>query len=124
MNYYKTWKILGLIGLLLILFMSLKPQQDGPVWIEHLDKFLHFSTYSIASFYYHQLYKNNNSLKLSFGLLIYSAMIEILQYFSRTRSAEFADLVANLSGILLGQWISWKCPNVLVGMDNKIKNLK
>jgi len=39
------------------------------------------------------------------GLLAYGALIEILQSFTPTRSAEWLDLFADGLGILLGWWL-------------------
>jgi VanZ family protein len=42
-----------------------------------------------------------------FGLLAYGALIEILQSFTPTRSAEWLDLLADCFGILLGWVLVW-----------------
>lgn len=116
LKYFKIWKILGAKGLILILLASVWPQYGDPPEVEHLDKVLHFLVYLIASFYFHQVFDNKKGLKTTIYLFIYSAFIEVLQGLTKTRSAEYLDLVANLTGILVGQLLSTKA-SVLKKID-------
>lgn len=46
-------------------------------------------------------------ITLLFGLLAYAALIEVLQSFTPTRSAEWLDLLADCFGIFLGWVLVW-----------------
>lgn len=46
-------------------------------------------------------------LRLLVALLAYGALIEVLQSFTPTRRAEWADLLADALGLLLGWAIAW-----------------
>jgi VanZ family protein len=41
------------------------------------------------------------------GLLAYGGLIEVLQSFTPDRSAEWADLLADVMGLLLGEMLGW-----------------
>ncbi len=118
LKYLKIWKVLGAKGLVLILIASLWPQAGEPISIEHLDKYLHFLTYAIASFYFHQILQNNKTIKIISYLFLYSAFIEGLQGMTESRYFEVADLFANLFGIFFGFYISKK-----IKLIKKIDNL-
>lgn len=118
-KFYKTWKVLGLIGLVLILIASILPQSGELPNIQHLDKILHLSVYMIASFYFHQLFKNNYFFKVSIYLFLYSGLIELLQGLTESRSAEWQDLVANGIGLIIGYALSRKV-KLLIRIDKFI----
>lgn len=106
LKFIKLWRMFGFIGLFLILLASLAPQRGEAPSIENLDKALHFIVYAIASWYLHQTSQNRLPVKLSFSLFCYSALIEVLQYLTETRSAQWLDLAANLLGIASGLFFS------------------
>lgn len=103
----KLWNFLGVLGLLAIMVASIWPQAPGPS-IPHLDKVLHFSVYTIASFYYFQL-MHKSKYKLTFiALFLYSVLIEFLQYSLGGRTAEVYDAIANFIGVSMGIYLNGK----------------
>lgn len=118
-KFYKLWKVFAAKGLILILIASVWPQNGEMPKIMYLDKVLHLSVYLIASFYIHQVFHNLLFKKITIYLFIYSAFIEVLQGMTDTRTAEAADLIANLSGILLGFYFSKKS-KLLINIDKLI----
>lgn len=106
-KYPMAWNLLGILGLLAIMVASLWPQAPGPS-IPHLDKVLHFSVYTIASFYYFQL-MHKSKYKLTFiALFLYSVLIEFLQYSLGGRTAEVYDAIANFIGVSMGLYLNGK----------------
>lgn len=118
-KFFRLWKVLAFKGLILILIASLWPQHGEQFSFKHIDKVLHFSVYTIASFYIHQVFQNQFFKKITIYLFLYSVIIEIFQSLTVTRSAEWADLMANLLGILLGFYLSKKI-NLLERIDKLI----
>lgn len=119
-KHYKLLKILGFLGVVAIAVASLIPQTPQSSSVPFLDKLLHFSVYSIASFYLNQLYYNRLFKQIVLFLLIYSGIIEILQGLTGYRSPEWADMLANLSGIIFGSLLS-KRSNLLYIFDRLLK---
>jgi len=94
-------------------FSNIKEVQQ--IKIPNIDKIVHYALYTLLSFFWMwSLVKKNqpNSFK-KYALLIFifgsafGILIEILQeYFTKSRSGEFLDVVSNCSGILTGILIS------------------
>ena len=107
LNYYKTF-----FSVIFILFLSFFPfkntDQNGFLNIENLDKIVHFLMYAFLSFIiFFDLKKVNKKcivkILLILSILIFSAIVEILQEFVFTeRDGNIYDLAANAVGILIG----------------------
>ncbi len=120
LHYNRLWSLLGILGLALILTLSILPPSGGEAFVKINDKLAHFIAYFFAAFYYKQI--GNKILSVFLSLLIFGGAIEILQFFSVYRSAEWLDLLANILGILSG-CISAKflIPNFFRNLDTWIK---
>jgi VanZ family protein len=101
-------KALTLIWLLLIAVLCIVPQNDLPEGpeIPYFDKFVHFMLYFVLttlSLFVFSGSKHSNKIILISIIFVFSFFIEIMQGilpFGRTFS--LTDLLANLSGILVG----------------------
>ena len=102
----KLWSGLAALNLLIILWLSLMPNNGPPPELEHLDKLWHFLAYLLSSLYFQQVFLNQKQWKVGIGLFCYGALMEGLQYLSATRGVEFLDLLANAVGIFAGILIS------------------
>ena len=120
LHYNRLWSLLGILGLALILTLSILPPSGGEAFVKINDKLAHFIAYFFAAFYYKQI--GNKILSVFLSLLIFGGAVEILQFFSVYRSAEWLDLLANILGILSG-CISAKIliPNFFRNLDTWIK---
>jgi len=104
--FYIGWVLF--IGLLTLLPGKAVPQLD---WnFLSLDKIIHFSLFSIMAFL------GSISFKISFGLtkayksimfslfiaILYGTILEYLQTFIPDRGFDYADLIANIGGSIVG----------------------
>lgn len=99
----------------LILFVSLKEEIDiGPDLFTFSDKIFHFGAYLVLTFLWcrYFLIKKSNVplnqvlLQVGLGMLVYGIIIEVLQtVFTENRSGEFADIVANVLGIVVAIFV-------------------
>ena len=83
----------------LMTILALKPMH-GAGSIDHVDKILHFFAYFVLAglaFLFARRFKP--FLKWCFALMVYGAIIELLQSFMPGRYMSFADFIANISGI-------------------------
>jgi VanZ family protein len=77
--------------------------------IPFFDKLCHFTAYAIFSFIlavFFRFYTTISNKKLFFSTLIiislFGGIIEIVQYFLPTRSADFVDFIVNILGGIVG----------------------
>jgi VanZ family protein len=99
------WLILGFLMLAGILAICLVPLNLPTEAMTYNDKVMHALTFVLLTVWFGALQKphgRSGQLKLVGALFFYAIAIEVLQSFTTYRSAEFADLVADLIGILLG----------------------
>ncbi len=95
----KLWYALGLALLLAVAVLSLLPVPDVGVG----DKVSHVVTYALLGGWFSLLVARPRQLWLVFsGLLVYGALIELLQGMTGYRYAEWGDLLANGLGLLPG----------------------
>ena len=73
------------------------------------DKLLHFSGYVIFILVAMFAYRKRHA-RLFLLLFAYSVLIEVIQYFLPYRSFEVMDILANLSGLVVGSglWLAGK----------------
>ena len=118
---HKSWwyTLLFISWMVCITFLSLSSLSGlgnvtKTIHIPHLDKFVHFTFYFIAtilgSFSLRELKNNNLSListsnKMFFFSVCYGMIIEVFQYcFTANRHGDFFDFIANSIGALFG-WL-------------------
>ena len=105
--------------MILLTVLSLMPMDDfdlGGPEIPYMDKWVHMGFYLIAMLlgvfflwerYRHRMKKKPSMIWAGVGPLIYGMIIELLQErMGMDRSAELADLAANIVGIGLGGWLA------------------
>ena len=95
-----TW-----LWLFIIAYLSLTPQTHSPITFDHMDKLLHLGSYGLATLLTLIAYPHKDKISLALLLFAYSFSMEIGQLFVENRLFEIADLVANLSGILLATYL-------------------
>lgn len=93
------WYLAGASMLIAVAVLSVVPLPDTGV----NDKFSHLITYSVLSAWFSLLVVRRRSLLwVAGGLIGYGALLEGLQGLTDYRFPEFADLVANSVGVVIG----------------------
>lgn len=77
------------------------PQEMAPRIGTLGDKTVHFYAFAVLTLFL-QFAHPMSSLKHLFFLTLYAVFIELSQYFTANRSAEFLDVVADMIGIGIG----------------------
>ena len=107
----KRWySFIYLVWLLVLVYLSLRPDLKGPgIQIPYFDKLAHLGFYFVASLLFitaldkTSLVSIKTTNKILWTLLIHlflGGVIEVIQeYYVSGRSGEFADFLANASGI-------------------------
>ena len=99
LKFIKAWYLLGALLLLLVGVVSLMPAPQVGV----SDKVSHVLTYAVLGAWFGLLAANRLVLSWTVvGLLGYGIVLELLQGTTSYRFAEWADVVANGGGILIG----------------------
>ena len=100
----RLWWPLGILLLLVITLLSLMPLQGPVIDVPSSHKLLHAFAYIVLTVYFGELVGNGRHglVRVWMGLLAYGIAIELLQALAPPRSAELADLVANIAGMLIG----------------------
>lgn len=98
------WWSLGAALLLVITALSLLPIRGPDLDLPNSDKLHHALAYIVLTLYFGQLLGPGWGRRVAVvaGLFAYGVFIEAMQSLLPPRSAEFADLAANLAGIAIG----------------------
>ena len=95
----RAWYLLGALMLLVVGIASLMPAPQVGI----SDKVSHVVTYAVLGAWFGLLASNQLVLNWTVaGLFVYGILIELLQGTTSYRFAEWADVVANGGGILIG----------------------
>lgn len=101
LRYGRAWLTTGCLILLAGLAVALLPGSTVmPIGIS--DKLLHASAFAGFMLWFSGIFEPRYALQLALALIAYGALIEGLQFFTGTRTAEVGDLGADAVGILLG----------------------
>lgn len=104
MRYYKLYLVIGWLLVLLVCYFSLTPSPPKiDVQINHLDKIEHMFSYFILMFWFAQLYQQNKTrIYYAMFFVLLGITIEILQGLGGVRIFEYADMLANTTGVVIG----------------------
>lgn len=104
----RLWLALWVGLLLLALLACVLPLPAPATAPRHLDKWQHACTHFVLALYAMNLFAAVHARQLALvGLALFGASIEAVQGLLPWRSAELADLVANLAGTALGGMAGW-----------------
>lgn len=100
-----AWRIVGWLGVALLLWLSLTPSPPQVATFPHVDKVEHLLAYALLMLWFAQLRltRQERSVTAS-ALLALGVAIEFLQGWGGAREFSIADIVADLGGIALGWW--------------------
>ncbi len=89
------------LAMLCVFLLTLMDTSNLPQ-IQVNDKLSHFLTFVVLAFLADYSYTpSSNKISKSIWLLVFGLLIEIAQYYTASRSAEWKDLLADLVGILI-----------------------
>lgn len=89
---------------------------------EHLDKLEHMLSYFVLMSWFAQLYETKQS-RIFYALffIMLGVLLEILQGLGQTRFFEYADMLANTTGVMIGLALTkGKFKNTLSRLEYKL----
>jgi VanZ family protein len=104
LRLHRLWLAIGWILVGLVVYATLTPNPPDlelgiPIW----DKLSHFLAYVLLMGWFVQIYHTKeNHLRLVIFLVLLGVILEILQLLGGVRTMEFADMIANTLGVLVG----------------------
>ncbi len=103
------WQIAGMLLLLLVLLSTLLPvawfwdsSLRPPSWLRHADKWFHGAVFLMLAIWFSGQYRRAAYWGIAVGLVAFGLFIEGCQSLVSYRSAELADLAADIAGITIG----------------------
>jgi len=98
-----AWLTLGWIWVGVVLYLSLMPHPPAPLSFSEADKLEHALAYAMLMLWFCQAYIEIGArIRLFFLLVAMGVAIEFLQRMTGYRTFEYADMLADLTGVLLG----------------------
>ncbi|MDZ7768467.1 MAG: VanZ family protein [Woeseiaceae bacterium] len=105
LRYRMRWRVAGVAVLAISFAVALMPALWPKVSVRDimlLDKWLHGFAFVLLALWFSGQYARSSYWRVAAGLLAFGALIEICQYFTYHRSAEWADFYADAAGIAGG----------------------
>lgn len=103
LKFRKAWLFIGFGWIALLIYLSLMPHPPQIADFHMLDKLEHFAGYSLLMLWFSQLYWGlRQRASIAAGLAAMGVLIEILQGMQGFRVFEYADMLANTLGVLIG----------------------
>jgi len=100
LRYAYFWLTGGIVLLAAVLYFTLAP--TGGLVVISSDKAAHFFVFTGLMLWFGGIFRLRRAPFVALGLLAFGILIELLQSRLAYRSAEMADAVFDLGGILLG----------------------
>ena len=98
-----SWLALGWLWVAIVFYLSLMPNPPQPLWFEGVDKLEHASAYIGLMLWFCQVVVQKQSrVYLMAAFVVMGVCIEMLQGLSGYRYFEYADMLANTTGVLIG----------------------
>ena len=106
-RYLLLWVAIGCSMIGLVLYFSLMSNPPGVVNFPFADKFEHLLAYGLLMGWFCQIYiLKKHQLMLAVLFCLMGVSLEILQGMGGHRFFEYTDMVANVTGVSLGWWLS------------------
>ena len=114
------WLLIGYAMVSLIVFLSLTSSPvDTGMNFPYEDKIYHAFAYFTLMFWFGQIYHDRHKrIMLAVLFVAMGMLMEYLQSFDVNRMAEFADMVANTSGVVTGLIVAMSpAKNILLRLE-------
>lgn len=103
LRYHKLWHFLGALQVLLVVYLMLTRITVEVEVISHVDKIAHWTVFSVLMSWYAQLMHSRWSRVFSTACIVILGIgLEYLQALSPYRHFDYADMLANMVGIISG----------------------
>lgn len=122
LNYRTLWLLLGWALILTIVYLSLSPHPPQIMSIQFADKIGHTAAYTALMGWFTQFQiSSRQKIRNALLFILLGVGMEILQGIGGVRYFEYADMLANSCGVLLGWLISsYVVPGWLNVIDRKL----
>lgn len=94
----------GYLLIVVLVYVCLIPNPPDTSGVVFGDKIAHFVGYSLLFLWFAQIYQRVAQLKLALALILLGISVEFAQGFTGYRAFEYADMLANTTGVIIG-WI-------------------
>ena len=111
LRFKYLWVLAGWLYVVFIFYMCLTPDPPHIAEFEQGDKLKHLAGYGLLMFWFSQIYSSLPARILH--ALVFCGMgvgIEYLQRWGGVRTFEYADMLANASGVALGYYAGFRLP--------------
>ena len=118
-----VWLVIGYALITLVFYLSLTSQPvNVKLGLPFADKFSHAFAYFVLMAWFAQIYHDKfQRYMIALGLIFIGVFLEFLQGFDPARMSEFADMVANTTGVVLAFYLTLtKAKNCLASIENLI----
>lgn len=115
------WLLIGYALIVLIVFLSLTSNPvDMGMSFPYEDKVYHAFAYFVVMAWFAQIYHERFQRNMIALFLIFMGItLEYLQSFDANRMADASDIVANVTGVVLGYLLALSCiKNCLLKIEN------
>jgi VanZ family protein len=118
------WLALGWLWVATVSYLSLMPHPPEPVSFDGVDKLEHALAYTLLMLWFCQIVVAKRARILLFiAFVVMGVAIEILQGLSGYRYFEYADMLANTTGVLIGFGLAYtQMGCVLMKLERNAKN--
>ena len=123
-RYRKFWLLIGWAWIVGIWYLSLTPDPPSVDFgMSFSDKILHAGSYAVLMLWFLQLYHRRDSrITCMIAFIGMGALLEYLQSMTATRQFEFADMVANATGVMLAWFIvRGRWSRLLLTLEHSLK---
>lgn len=104
-RFRRTWLAFGWLWVTVVVWLSLAPIAPQPLTFDYSDKLVHVLAYLLLMGWFAVVCRGRGSrIASAAGLALMGVLVEILQGLGGYRHFEFADMAANVSGVLLA-WL-------------------
>jgi VanZ family protein len=121
---HRVWLGFGWLWIVLVCYLSLMPHPPEPVSFKGVDKLEHLLAYVGLMLWFCQVYVTRAArIRVLVGLVALGVSIEILQGLGGYRYFEYADMLANTGGVLIGWGLAHtRMGRVILMLERNDKN--
>jgi VanZ family protein len=122
LRFKELWLIIGWSLILLVIGLSLMSSPPLLPSFDGIDKLEHFLAYFVLMGWFSQLYHApQQRLTYLIGFILLGGVLEILQNLGGVRQGEWADMIANSTGVLFAwQLTKSRLAHALVFVEYKL----